>query len=509
MTGDVIVIGAGIGGLSCAAKLARNGRKVLVLEKDRHIGGTSYIFKRDGYSFPMGPLSFSFPNYVRSFLSEVGVEQLITFKRNHFQLIAPSLDIIYSLPLDAVKENLKRVFVDQSEGLDAFFPELEQLISLTSDIHLWHPAYQLGNKKDKQGLGGHIDRSKVDHIGEISRTPGRDMLDRYFSDQRLINFLGSLGTSKPEMSLLNLAFMWNVMSREGIWSPSCGIHGLSELLAEIVFQCGGEIKLSTPAEAILIREGKAVGVKDVRGETYLSEWVVSNVDFKRTFLDLVNSGDIPRESEGILDSMAHVPYTGSELCVYLGIDPRAVDFGRMNAAHLFFRQRQETGKNRPEDLEDFENREVEICSWSENEPGLAPHGKAGLVLRVNFPYDYFSRFRAGEKKRRQDYRSYKMQLSQKLIKAAENILPGLSCAIEVREAATPLTYEDWGHRYRGSIAGWTWRAGYEKALGTKLLIETPVRNLLLAGIYAASELFLGGIPTAIYTANLAAEIILA
>ncbi len=63
---DVIVIGAGIGGLSCAAFLVNGGRRVLVLEKGPHIGGTSHIFRRGGFGFPMGPLSFSFPGRVRA-----------------------------------------------------------------------------------------------------------------------------------------------------------------------------------------------------------------------------------------------------------------------------------------------------------------------------------------------------------------------------------------------------------------------------------------------------------
>jgi hypothetical protein len=73
------------------------------------------------------------------------------------------------------------------------------------------------------------------------------------------------------------------------------------------------------------------------------------------------------------------------------------------------------------------------------------------------------------------------------------------------EAATPLTYEDWGNRHRGAIAGWTWSADYEKALGKKLLVETPVPHLLLAGIFASTELFLGGVPTSMHTARLAAD----
>jgi phytoene dehydrogenase-like protein len=103
MSYDVIVIGAGIGGLGCAARLTKHGRRVLILERNSHIGGTSYIFRRNGFTFPMGPLSFSFPSCVKNFLSAAGVESKVTFRRNHFQLISPRLDIIYSARLDSVR----------------------------------------------------------------------------------------------------------------------------------------------------------------------------------------------------------------------------------------------------------------------------------------------------------------------------------------------------------------------------------------------------------------------
>jgi phytoene dehydrogenase-like protein len=505
MTYDVIVIGAGIGGLSCAAKLAKSGKKVLALEKNRHIGGTSYIFRRKGYSFPMGPLGFSFPGRVKTFLSEVGAKSPLDFKRNHFQLITPSLDIIYSLPFKDIKGELKKYFPAEHAGLDAFFSELENLISLTGDIYLWHPDYQLENEKKEQKIKDEAYQQKLDRSNQMSQTPCREMLERYFSDQRLIKFLGSQGTSEPEMSLLNLAFMWNVMSREGIWFPSCGIHGLNDMLANIVLNSGGEIKLGTPAEEIIIKEGKAVGVKSADGESYFSDCVVSNADYKRTFLELIRPQDIPHNFRDII---IRVPYTGSELCVYLGLDPRAVDLSRMKANHVFYQHNDQADAENPNPLEDFENREFEICLWSDQAPNLVPQGKAAAVLRISFPYDHFSNFRTGEKKRREDYRASKMRLTHKLIKAAENLLPGLSSACEVIESATPLTYQDWGQRYRGSIAGWTWSADYEKVFGKKLLVETPIRNLFMVGIYAASELFLGGVATAIHTADLAAEIIL-
>jgi all-trans-retinol 13,14-reductase len=505
MSFDVIIIGAGIGGLGCAARLTRHGRRVLVLEKNNHIGGTSYVFRRNGFTFPMGPLSCSFPGRIKRFLSAAGVESEVTFRRNHFQLISPHLDIIYSARLDSVKRELAKAFPLEKPGLEAFFGDLTEIIRQTEDVYLWHPDYwpktaRLKLGREKPRLSGDLAR-----ILDYSRTPCRRLLDRHLSDSTLKNFLGSQGTSEPEMSALTLAFMWNVMSEVGIWSPSCGIHGLSDLLAETVRRNGGEIRLNNGVTHIRVEKGRVAGVKTESGEILEAPWVVSNVDPKKTFLELCSPPDIPRP---FLAAIAATPYTGSELCVYLGVEPRRIDWKRMRATHLFYRHKEEPPRDGSDALEDFENREIEICRWSDNAPDHVPPGKGSLVLRVNFPYDHLAGYRTGEKKRKADYKTHKSVLTQKLIAAAENVLPGLRAAVEVAESATPLTYADWGRRYQGSIAGWTWSAKHGRSFEGKLLIETPLQNLLLVGIYAATEIFLGGIPTAMHTADLAARIIL-
>jgi len=505
MSIDVIVIGAGLGGLGCAARLAKNGLRTLILEKNSHIGGTSYVFRRDGFTFPMGPLSFSYPDLIRDLLDASGVTADIKFRRNHFQLISPRLDIIYSARLESVQQELATASPLEKAGLDAFFRDLARIIRETKNIHRWHAGYlpervHFDLEPDESRL-----KSGLARIGEYTRTPCRLLLDHHLANPTLKNFLGSQGTSEPKMSVLTMAFMWNLMSRIGIWFPSCGIHGLSDLLADEVRRGGGEIRLNDEVTGIRVEQGRATAVKVKSGETFDAPWVVSNVDAKKTFIELCSAADIPHP---FLSKIADTPYTDSELCVYLGVEPDRIDWTRMRATHLSYRHREEASKGRPDDLEDFENREIEICRWSDNAPEHVPKGKGSLVLRVSFPYEHVARFRTGEKKRKPEYKAWKSALTQKLIAAAEKALPGLGRAVEVVESATPLTYADWGQRYRGSIAGWTWSAEHGRSFKSKLLIETPLENLLMVGIYAATELFLGGVPTALHTADLAARIIL-
>lgn len=240
-----------------------------------------------------------------------------------------------------------------------------------------------------------------------------------------------------------------------------------------------------------------------KGDVFEAAWVVSNADYKKTFLELIQVQNVPKD---FLEVVKTRPYFGSELCVYLGVDPQKVKLDMLGAQHLFYRK---MVKSEAEfDLTDFDNREIEIYLLSQNAPDTTPPEKASLILRVGFPYEFFEDWRLGEKKRKKGYLDFKRRLAEKLMKTAETLLPGLASAIEIMEIATPLTYQDWGQRFLGSIAGWSWAAEDSQEFPKKMLIETPIQNLLMVGIYSAAELFLGGVPTAMYTGYLASQTIL-
>src|SRR5512143_3648147 len=69
--GDVIVVGAGVGGLTAASMLVKAGFHVLILERNPHPGGTAYVYHRKGFTFPMGPLGFSTPRLVRDIVKRL------------------------------------------------------------------------------------------------------------------------------------------------------------------------------------------------------------------------------------------------------------------------------------------------------------------------------------------------------------------------------------------------------------------------------------------------------
>jgi phytoene dehydrogenase-like protein len=516
---DVIIIGAGVGGLSCGAKLASKGRKVLIMEQIHHIGGTSHIFvrKREGrYFFPMGPLSFSYPDLVKSMLREMGITEKIHFEKSHFSLITPEINIIYSQPWNDFQKELKKRFPGDSEGIDEFFEELNTVINAVQQVQEWHPEFTLLPEEDNN-LKNLSEKHQSDYniIEKYSEISSKQILDKYIENSTLKKLLGSQGTYEPVMSMVHLAFMWKVMSIEGIWYPSTGIHGINELLSEVIENNSGEILLNTPIEEILIENGKAIGIETQTKEKFYSQWIVSNADYKTTFLNLINPQMVPQKH---LDTVRKSAYTSSELCVFLGIDPNKVDLSHLPSQHTFYRDNSvflekdigiEINRDRAIELQKFfRNKEIEICKWSEKEYNSVPEGQASLILRVNMDIQPFLEWRMGIKQRKKGYKEFKTTLANILIQIVENIIPGLSNSINIMETATPLTYLDWGKRYNGSIAGWHRNLEKVKGFDTKILIPTPIKNLLAVGIYSWLEPYLGGYPVSMFSGKLAADFIL-
>jgi phytoene dehydrogenase-like protein len=498
---DIIIIGAGPGGLTAGVNLTKHGYKVLMLERNFFFGGTSSTFKRRGFTFPMGPLGFSSPAEIKALLTKIGITEKFQLIRNHFQIITPFLNLIYSQSLQELNTSLQSVFPQEKRGIETVLSLMKRLIAAIEHVTNWHPAYRIGTTpKELSNEIPALHQDAYHLIEQFSKTPANTILQEHITNDTLRRFLGTMGTGEPRMSFLLLTIMWYLMAEKGIWYPSGGLQGVSRLMRDQFLQNGGTLKLSTPVKEILVDDTHATGVRIKDGTVFNAKWIISNSDYKSTFLKLIQPKYLPPK---FLQTIQEIPYFGSEFCVYLGVDAQALDLTKLEAHHVFYRK----VMNPPTDLEDFDNREIEICFWSRNDPSLAPNGKEAIVLRVPFPYNHFAHWKVGERKRTEGYVEYKTGLANQLIKTVESLLSGLSDAIEVMQVATPLTYEEFGQRFHGSIAGWSWDIADTLNTQSKLLIRTPIPNLLMAGLYASAELFLGGVPTSMYTGYWASELV--
>lgn len=497
---DAIIIGAGAGGLSAAACLARAGKNVLVVEQDHHIGGTAHVFRRSGFSFPAGPISVTEPDYITRFLCRLGVEEEPCFIRDHFQVRRGTMDVMISVPLDQLAKQLMEFFPQERKGIIEVFKILTEVIDA---LDVLQPQDLIEN--DSCCITDSSARAVIERWGSVS---AGDILDSYLHDEKLKDLLGSQGTAKTVMSVVLLAQMWRFMSNKGIWYIKGGPGKIPELLAERLRSFGGEIRPGERVERIMIREGAVSGVELEGGTIIHSHIVISDADYKETLLRLLPQGTIPADEQ---DAVSRLPLTSSSFTVYLGIKREPVDLSAFRGHHLLVKLKEGEPvpwKKRKPDMEDFLQDEIWISWWSRHDPELAPAGCEALIIKVMAPFDSFARFSGGCGRHNEQYYSMKEDLADALVSAAEKVIPGLNNAIVFREVATPLTYRYRGHRTDGSVAGWSWKFTDHPEPWVHSFAITPVSGLLAVGLQAFSHLFYGGMGTSIYSGEYAADIVL-
>ena len=507
---DTIVIGAGVGGLTAAARLVKAGLHVLVLEKSPHPGGTAYVYHRKGFTFPMGPLGFTHPALVGGTLKDLGEWDDPKFYRVHYRVKAFNLEIPLSLPFSEIKKELARDFASDAQGVVQFFNDMEAIGSIPP-----HPS-------------PHTNHSITRRFGEFSAAVH---LGGLVNDRRLRRVLGSLGTREPYSSLPLLAAMWNLMSKEGIWYPEGGMRSLCGRLAKAVGgqqrddklvdlegeEVGGgigNIILGTEVKRIRVEKGKVLGVTLKDGTQIDADSIISNADYKTTFVKLIDPQMIPSQW---YQAILHAKQSGSILQVCLGVDSKRADFSSFQRASrvIYRRDSSASGEDgEPDwdaneiDPETLASQELELSLWNSDDSTLAPDGAAVIVIRTEAMYPHFARYRSVRGERIPAYIEYKIKLGRALIREAENLIPGLGSAAAVVDVATPLTFEEQGGRSEGAVAGWSWDYEDVRDDRPRELVRTPVKGLYMAGYQAFSALFMGGVPTALESGKRAAEAVL-
>lgn len=478
---DAIIIGSGLGGLSCAAAFARQGFKPLVIEQHDKPGGFATAFSRPGgFVFDVSLHSTTVAqrngvyNLIQGFPEITDVEFL-----PHpilFRAIYPGHDIrVPQKELKSYIAILTGLFPEEKEGIAGLF---EDMNGLAQDIA------RLSNAK------GQIDMSRfpVDFplLFKFNGKTWGEMVDSRIHNPRLKSIVsgqwGYYGLPPSKLSCYYYALPFLGYLTQGGFYPRGRSQNISNAFAKYIEGHGGKILLNTRVNKILLKDHGASGVSTVDGREFRSRVVISNANPFDTFRGMVADQEALAEYTSKWQQ-----YSVSLSCfqVFLGLKEDLVKKLKIPDSEIFIESGYDPDAAYAQAFKgDIESGSFGVSLYDNIVSGYSPSGKNTvniLTLQGFGPWERFEKdYFAGNK---EEYRKEKERMAAILIQKVEKkLLPGLSAAIEVKEIGTPLTNMRYTGTHRGAIYGWDQTVNNSGS--NRVGHATPIKNLYLAGAWS-------------------------
>lgn len=483
---EIIVIGAGLGGLFCGALLSKEGHKVTVLEKNALIGGGLQTFVRKGERYETGMHvagGFHEQGSLYSICRYLGI--LDRFELAPSDLMSSvfflSEGCTYRIPAgrESFIEYLSGEFPDEKENIRRY---TDAVFRLSEEEKLFYMKSNPGT-------------SPV-HSDEFIM-PADQFIAKYIESpelRSLLAFVNPLYAGVAGHSPAYLHAMISVMFIDHPCRFAGGSSRLADALAWVIEQGGGAVLTRRDITGVKVEDRMVKCVVDSEGREYKADTYISDIH-PCELLDMIEGKAF---TPGYCERLKSIPDTVSAFKVYIKLKPGTVPFEGHQIAVL--------------------DSMLNVWKLSEHDPEGWPHGIScfmtpssdgkwathisALSLMNWDEVKQWADTKTGH--RTPEYEEWKKARTEKILDMVSKIIPGIRECIEECFASTPLTFRDWLGSRNGSIYGYF--KDSENLVLSQLPIRTKVGNLLLTGQNVNMH-GIGGVPmTAIETAETVAGI---
>jgi all-trans-retinol 13,14-reductase len=495
---DVVVVGGGMGGLTCGALLAKEGLDILVIERLPRPGGYCSSLRDEGFSFDpaVGILEgCDKGGVVYQTLTELNVEgelELIKLDPAN-RVVGTDFDISVAAREEGFEDDLKRLSPGEGENIHLFLEECKALyremaVVSKGSLDLMGLGQKLGFMKDFL--------LKCPRLRKYSGKSAKEVTRSFFTDPKLRAIMhGTAIFLDPGTQASILMNIIGMAANEDIYYPrEGGIQALPDIMVKALERNGSQIALNTTVSRILVEKSRAIGVELDGGNQIKAKYVVSNIDGKNTFLKLIGEEHL---SPKFIKELNTSKIYGSVVSISLGVD---MDFRAMgiqlsdlsycptnNVDELFSGQPEKSG--------------LMVRLHSLLDSAQAPPGKSTMGIVACFPYNFNNYWKlANDGQKGKEYEALKGSVAGKLIASMEKVVPGLSEHIVYKRIATPITFEQATLNSEGSAMGW-----YPLPGGKMRSQKTPIKNLYQAGHWTFPG---GSVPAVVASGRNAAQLIL-
>ncbi|WP_246096249.1 phytoene desaturase family protein [Paenibacillus sinopodophylli] len=376
----VIIIGAGLGGLSAAIRLAHAGFHVRVLEQQDTIGGKLQRVTAEGYRFDRGPSTITLPHLFASVFEAVcrRMEDYVTIERMQQatrNVFSDGSIVDLAGTSSDVAAQIATYSPEDAASYETFCKEAARLYRLSDEQFLNRLLLGLKEKLDPRLAASFLQVKPLTSLHKL--------LQRYFRHPNTLAMLGRYATyvgASPYASPAIFAMLAHVESELGIYSVKGGTYALAEAFAKLALELGVSIETGTQVKRVMINGGICTGVETAHAQLE-ADIVLANGDALSIYRNLVPAEHRPSFSDTRIDS--YEPSL-SGFVQLIGIKRT---YEQLLHHTVFYPKRYEqefsdifTALKPPSDPT------IYICNAAISDKSAAPEGGSSLFVLVNAPY---------------------------------------------------------------------------------------------------------------------------
>ncbi|MBP6455908.1 MAG: phytoene desaturase [Chitinophagaceae bacterium] len=370
---SILIIGAGISGMSAACHLAKAGFNVHVIEKNNNPGGRANIFEKDGFVFDMGPSWYWMPDVFETFFNHFGKKTSDYFT---LQKLSPSYQVIWN------KNEADNVFADDNELKNLFEKyEKNSYHKLQSFLAEAKYKYEVGmnDMVDKPALSWfefadwRVMKSffKLDLLVNMKKH-----IAKKFSHPRLVQllsfpvlFLGAKPQNTPALySLMNYADL-----KLGTWYPENGMFSISKAMYDLACELGVSFTFNEEINSFDYDNNKIIAANS-KNKKHIADYIISAADYHHIDQNILEP-QYANYSKKYWESRTLAP---SALIFYLGINKK---INKLQHHNLFFDADFDQHANEIYDKKSWPTSPLfYVCCPSKTDKNVAPEGNENLFI---------------------------------------------------------------------------------------------------------------------------------